>query len=50
MFPSHREVLLARMLLRVADAIGASDADQEWVELYNEIKSIAEGVTREAKS
>lgn len=46
MFPTAREVLLARLLLRVADEVAQEDADQEWVELYNAIKAFAEPVLR----
>ncbi len=45
-FPTQREVLLARMLLLVADRAASSDRDQNWLELYNEIKMIAEPILR----
>ncbi len=44
--PSEREVLLARLLLRVADKAAYDDADQEFLELYNDVKSIAEDIVR----
>ncbi len=44
--PTQREVLLARMLLLVADRAASTDRDQNWLELYNEIKMIAEPVLR----
>lgn len=46
MFPTAREVLLARLLLRVADEIGSKDEDQEFLDLYNEVKAFAEPVAR----
>ncbi len=48
MLPSKREVLLARLLLRVADTVAARDRDQEFLELYNEVKSICEDIVRHA--
>ncbi len=36
------EVLLARMLLRLADKIASADEDQEFIELYNAIRPLAE--------
>lgn len=50
MFPNHREVLLARLLLQVADRIAGEDEDQEFIQLYNEVKAIAEPVVREASN
>lgn len=42
--PSHREVLLARLLLQLIDELGKrEDLD---VELYNEVKSFAEPIVR----
>lgn len=44
--PTQREVLLARLLLQVIDALGNhEDLD---VDLYNSVKAIAEPVVREA--
>ncbi len=40
------EVLLARMLLRLADKIASEDEDQEFTELYNSIKPLAEHTMR----
>ncbi len=48
MHPTQREVLLARMLLLVADRAAATDRDQNWIELYNEVKMIAEPLLRAA--
>lgn len=44
--PTDREVLLARLLLLVADTIAAEDRDQEFIELYNGIKSLVEETLR----
>ncbi len=44
--PSTREVLLARMLLRVADRVAEGDRDQDFCWLYNECKLLAEGSLR----
>lgn len=46
MLPTEREVLLARMLLWVCDELGNQDPDQEFIELYNRIKAIAEPIVR----
>ncbi len=46
MLATKREVLLARLLLRVCDALALEDADQEFIELYNSIKPIAEALVR----
>lgn len=46
MFPTEREVLLARLLLRVADTVAAEDQDQEFLDLYNDIRAFAEPVLR----
>lgn len=44
MHPSAREVLLARLLLQVIDALGnREDLD---VDLYNEVKAFAEPIVR----
>ncbi len=46
-FPTEREVLLARLLLHVIDVLGQrEDLDAE---LYDGVKAIAEPVVREAK-
>ncbi len=36
------QVSLAKLLLRLCDSIGAVDSDQELLDLYNEVKPIAE--------
>ncbi len=46
LYPTHREVLLARLLLLVADNIGRFDQSQEYLDLYNEVKLIAEPILR----
>lgn len=44
--PTHREVLLARLLLQVVDALGNhEDLDAA---LYDDVKAIAEPVVRSA--
>lgn len=43
---THWEVLLARMLLRVCDEIAREDPDQEFTELYNDLKPLAEHTLR----
>lgn len=48
-YPTGREVLLARLLLRIADTIASKDKDQEFTELYNECKRIAEPALRKAE-
>lgn len=45
-YPTAREVLLARLLLHVCDLIASADQDQEFLELYNGVKAIAEPVVR----
>ncbi len=45
--PSTREVLLARMLLQLADRVAEQDRDQDFVWLYNEVKILAEGTLRD---
>ncbi len=42
----NREVSLAKLLLRLCDTIGAIDSDQELLELYNDVKPIAESTLR----
>ncbi len=46
LLPTEREVLLARVCLYLCDRIGWDDADQDFLELYNSLKSLAEGVVR----
>lgn len=46
MLVTPREMLLAQLLLRVADSIAENDRDQEFINLYNECRSIAEGILR----
>lgn len=46
MRPNAREVLLARLLLLVADRVTCRDEDQEFVDLYNEVKSLCEPIVR----
>ncbi len=48
--PTDREMLLARLLLRVADRIAETDRDQDFVELYNEVKVLSEGTLRNGVS
>ena len=43
---TDREVLLAKLLLRVCDRLAEGDRDQEFIELYNSVKHLAEGVLR----
>ncbi len=45
---TQREMLLAQLLLQVADRVATKDRDQDFLALYNEIKPIAEGVLRDA--
>lgn len=47
---TEREVLLAQLLLQVCDRIASDDRDQKFVELYNSVKFLAEGVLRDAKA
>lgn len=42
MLPTDREVLLARMCLLLADGLAAEDRDQNFLEIYNELKAIAD--------
>ncbi len=42
----NREVLLARMCLRLCEIIGSLDTDQELLWLYNDVKPIAESTLR----
>ncbi len=44
--PTSQEVLLARLLLRVCEWGAADDRDQEFTDVYNEVKQIAEGTLR----
>ncbi len=46
MLVSDREVLLARVLLHILDRVSKDDRDQEWLEFYNAIKPMAEGILR----
>ncbi len=46
LLPTDREVFLARMLLFVADRVAKDDRDQEFVELYNALKELAEPCLR----
>ncbi len=48
MHPTIREVSLARLLLRVAESVASQDRDQEFLEVYNEVKLIAEPLLRSA--
>ncbi len=43
---SAREVSLAKLLLYLCDRLGAQDSSQEFVELYNSVKPIAESTLR----
>ncbi len=43
---THWEVLLAKLLLRIADKITGDDPDQEFLELYNDLKPLAEHTLR----
>lgn len=43
-YPTEREVLLARLLLAVLDDLGGTDSFD--VDLYNQCKSLAEGTVR----
>ncbi len=42
MLAHQSQVSLAKLLLRFCDALGAGDRDQEFLDLYNEVKPIAE--------
>ncbi len=46
---TQREVSLARLLLCVADRVARKDRDQEFTELYNDLKSMFEGIVRDGK-
>lgn len=46
--PTAREVSLARLLLRVAECVASRDRDQDFIEVYNEVKVIAEPMLRAA--
>ncbi len=46
--PTAREVSLARLLLRIASRVASQDRDQEFLEVYNEVKMIAEPLLRSA--
>ncbi len=43
---TQREMLLAQLLLSVADRVAREDEDQEFTELYNACKLFAEGRLR----
>ncbi len=45
---TKREMLLAQLLLLVADTIAEDDRGQDFVELYNECRFVAEGVIHDA--
>ncbi len=49
MLATPREVSLAKLLLHLCNIVGAGDRDQEFLELYNEVKPIAEGVLRHGR-
>jgi len=40
------QMLLALVLLRIIEHISKDDPDQEWVDLYNSIKPLAESSLR----
>ncbi len=42
MLAHQSQVSLAKLLLRLCDALGSGDHDQEFLDLYNEVKPIAE--------
>ncbi len=46
--PTSREVSLARLLLRIAEHVSSADRDQDFIEVYNEVKVIAEPLLRSA--
>lgn len=48
MYPTAREVLLAKLLLSVLDQLGGTDAFD--VDLYNECKHLAEGTVRDGRT
>ncbi len=43
------EVLLARVCLRLLEEVTKNDRDQDWVDLYNAIKPLAESHIRVRK-
>ncbi len=43
---SAREVSLSKLLLYICDRLGAQDSSQEFLELYNSVKPIAESTLR----
>lgn len=47
-YPTAREVLLARLLLHLCDKVASGDEDQVFVELYDGVKAIAEPIVRAA--
>lgn len=47
MLEVNRKVFVARVLLRVLEKLSAKDADQEWLDLYAELKPYAESHLRE---
>ncbi len=49
MLASPREVSLAKLLLSLCDHVGSGDYDQNFTDLYNEVKPIAEGVLRHGR-
>ncbi len=49
MLASSREVSLAKLLLRLCDTLVFEDDDQEYLDLYNDVKPIAEGVLRHGR-
>ncbi len=48
MLATEREVLLARVCLHLLDRVTKKDRDQEWLDFYNAIKPMAEGILRNA--
>ncbi len=42
MLAHQSQVLLAKLLLRLCDHVGSGDYDQRFLDLYNEVKPIAE--------
>ncbi len=40
------EVILARAVIKICDEIGLKDADQEWLDIYNTLKPLAEHTLR----
>ncbi len=43
---TEREVLLARLLLSLCDQVAKHDRNQEFIELYNSVKALAEPIVR----